>query len=303
MPGKIFHEINHRNNNCYNYNQEIIIIKNSQNEANMLIALEKLREITNGIVILLKQYPTESARLFPNFLVKESGKIALEKDGSLPKRLTFLGHLERINKKYCGYTAEQFVAHLIEQIEAAAKIDPRIKTSITEIDLLGCNVGFISTQTGKSFAEDVAKRLHQAGYPMAVRATSNRGIKDSETWYNMVLATDRKNAQFNVKAFSTEAERNKYNFFRKQKSEAETPEYKSRLTKKIQEHSISVLPPTSDIRASMDQNPNFNFTIERDAVSAKVTDFRLFHNTSNQRDANPDETLEKAAPQAKKAPR
>lgn len=227
----------------------------------MLVALEKVSNINNGIIILSKQYPKDSVRLFENFLVKPTGELVLEKDGSLPKRITFLGHCGLSNKKkYSNFTAEAFVQGLTQQIEAAAKINPQIKTSLTEIDLLGCHVGFISKETGNSLAEDISNKLKQAGYTITVRAISNRGLKDSESWHSMILTTSREHAQFGVKAFKSKKDKEKYHEFRNQKLAANTEKYKWLLNSRIQECTIRVVVPSNDIRSVLDQNPNFNFT-------------------------------------------
>lgn len=232
----------------------------------MIISVKNGSGVSSAIAALSGQYKNESVSTFPNFLVDSAGDLILEKDGSLPKRMTFLGHATQ--KYFGGHTASIFTTLIINQIEKAALVDPQIKTSLAEIDLLGCRLGLMGGN-GRCFASDVANALQKAGYNLAVRAISNRGLPEASTWHSMIFSYSSRTEQFYARGFKDEETREQYNALKEAKHEAADAE-KLLLAKKMRELAIEVMPRTIDVRAHLDRNSNHLFARSLPTVPVKA---------------------------------
>lgn len=103
-----------------------------------------------------------------------------EKDGSLPSRLSLIGHTTGSEESltFEGCTAEQLVSRLMSVLKSAALVEPGIKHSIKNIDLVSCGLGHINAITGKSYAIEVANllavELEKEGFsPIQLKAFTN----------------------------------------------------------------------------------------------------------------------------------
>lgn len=130
--------------------------------------------------VLSAQYSEETVQIFSEkipFLLDKNGNLNLDSQ-TLPARLTFIGHSDILI--YGKYNATEFANRLIAEINKASKIDPRMRTAIKVIDLLGCETGLVNAQ-GNSFAQIVSNRLNSAGFSIRVNALSNLTYKDHDS--------------------------------------------------------------------------------------------------------------------------
>ena len=99
----------------------------------MLIIISYDALTNSATVVLQALYPAERT-LYMNEM---SGELT-EKDGTLPKRLTFLGHGGK--KKFGNKNVDEFSIFLANLLNAMAKNNDNIKTTLSIIDLLGCGL-------------------------------------------------------------------------------------------------------------------------------------------------------------------
>lgn len=126
---------------------------------------------TRATSLLVRQYPNDTVQVFSEKQAFLFDQNAINLDAQkLPSRITFIGHS---NKSIYGiYNAIEFSNRLIAEINEASKIDPRMRTAIKAIDLLGCETGFFD-EKGRSYAQIVSDQLFSAGFIIRVNAFTN----------------------------------------------------------------------------------------------------------------------------------
>ena len=87
------------------------------------------------------------------------------------KRLTILGHAH--SGLYGGMNADSFAEHIANILETNEKASPGFIANLEAIDLIGCELGFVSS-TAKSFALQVAEQLLKKGYQVPIKAFTDK---------------------------------------------------------------------------------------------------------------------------------
>lgn len=106
------------------------------------------------------------------------------------QRLTILGHAH--SGLYGGMNADSVVEHIIQILETNEQKSPDFIKNLEAIDLIGCELGFVSS-TEKSFALQVAEQLLKKGYQVPIKAfTDEEQHKDRyhHTITNYLYETD-----------------------------------------------------------------------------------------------------------------
>lgn len=162
---------------------------------------------------LLTSYPNEAAHAICDFLVHDQ-QIQCEADGSLPERITFIGHASPF---YFGtYTPETLADYILEQLKEAAAINPKIKDSLKKLDFVACNIGAIR-EKGDDFLITLSKKLEPAlvkeGFDLKIMGFTTQklnaqGQKAYSSVFNLNIDEPDKPI-FCYYAFTTKEDRNR----------------------------------------------------------------------------------------------
>ena len=152
---------------------------------NMIITVSNDQSILSIGSAFQRLYPTESLLRFDDFIANPT-TYGFEINNSLPTRITFAAHAG--NSDYGEKDATTFANELIASLKKIAKTNPKIKSSLTHIDLVGCSNGNVD-EHGQGYTVLVAKKLLELkkdGFQeLRVSAFTNRLLDDDNKFFEL----------------------------------------------------------------------------------------------------------------------
>jgi hypothetical protein len=169
----------------YNYSIDVNTSKLERNP--MFWALDFDPLTTNHVNLLRELYPNEKAMSFAKMKLDVE---LLEKDGSSPTRISCCAH-GGFNH-FANYSPEELSNEIVTRLLSSAAINPEIKKSLTDFDLLGCQVG---CDNGKDevYTSKVSRlvndRLAKEGFnPINFKAISNKILGPNNPFHVVYIA-------------------------------------------------------------------------------------------------------------------
>jgi hypothetical protein len=164
--------------------------------------------------VLESCYPEDLVQSDSFSLLDDEGHSLTEKDGRPVERISFFSHGSL--RRYGKLTADEFSSQLIDSLRAADTRKPGSSAQIKTIDLIGCTIGLIKPDH-ESVSMVIARRLHEAGYPIQVNSFTNMTHSDPHEVSNFFLTTDMKS--YTTFVLPTEEALTAFNAFMKEVAE------------------------------------------------------------------------------------
>ena len=165
----------------------------------MIITVDSSQATNKSSALLNKQYGLVETISSATAISRNSYSFADDISDDEPeiKRITFLGHADKLGKFGQFQSPDAFVDFLIRLLDAPENA-PYLQ-NLETIDLFGCEIGHI--QNGNSFVTQVAQRLSQIRPDLKIRAFSHR---ETESYEQTLLQDDDEWAYYGLNSSQLE---------------------------------------------------------------------------------------------------